>query len=78
MPRIYKIKEGAPPKATWSEENLRSAMETVKNGTLTVNRVSKQYNIPHRTLKRRLDTGNMKKVSLGKPPALGVENEKRV
>ncbi|KAK9703522.1 hypothetical protein QE152_g29310 [Popillia japonica] len=43
-----------------------------------VNEASRVFKIPSRTLRRRIASGNHQKVSGGKLPALGIENEKRL
>lgn len=78
MPRKYTRKPNVVPRATWSEEDLTNAMIMAKNGAMGVNQASRYYNIPSRTLRRRMKSGDTKKRSLGKPPVLGFENEKKL
>lgn len=78
MPRKYIRKQNIKPRATWSEADLKTAIGKVKSKELGINEASRRYQIPSRTLRRRMNLNLTKKVTLGKPPALGEENEIRL
>lgn len=78
MPRKDVRKQNIKPRAAWREEDLRTAINKIKSKELSINSASKRYNIPSRTLRRRLESNNLKKITLGKPPALGEYNEIRL
>lgn len=50
---------------SWSEENLKKAIDTIKNQSQSILQASKAYNIPFATLYRRYKKGNTHK-SLGR------------
>ncbi|CAH1984445.1 unnamed protein product [Acanthoscelides obtectus] len=52
MPNIYKRK--SLERAKWTEEQLKSAMSTVKDEGLSVHQAGKTYGIPRKTLERKL------------------------
>lgn len=62
MPRIYKR---ITNRASWSEDNLKEAVEMVNAYRTTAWQASKEYNIPCRTLRRRIAQNNTIKGSLG-------------
>ncbi|KAJ8934493.1 hypothetical protein NQ318_012469 [Aromia moschata] len=78
MPRKYVRKLSAAPRAQWTEEDLGNAITHVTNKSMGVNEASRVFKIPSRTLRRRISSGNHKKISCGKLPALGIDNEKRL
>ncbi|KAJ8938481.1 hypothetical protein NQ318_007117 [Aromia moschata] len=78
MPRKYVRKLSAAPRAQWTEKDLGNAITHVTNKSMGVNEASRVFNIPSRTLRRRISSGNHKKISCGKLPALGIDNEKRL
>lgn len=47
-----------PRRAPWTQENLRSAMAAVQRGQLTQRGAAERYNIPRRTLRNHLKSGN--------------------
>ncbi|CAH1965682.1 unnamed protein product [Acanthoscelides obtectus] len=51
MPNIYK--RTSLERAKWTEEQLKSAMSTVKDEGLSVRQAGKTYGIPRKTLERR-------------------------
>jgi len=75
MVRNYKRKSD---RASWSDESMKSAIEAVKNGTLSRRTAAASFGVPRSTLRRHLD-GKMKKEpgssSLGPPPILTTEQE---
>ncbi|GLV46060.1 hypothetical protein CBL_05146 [Carabus blaptoides fortunei] len=79
VPRKYVRKANVASRATWSEENLKTtAIIMVTTGAMGVNQASRFYNIPPRTLRRRIKSGDGTKKLLRRPPALGIQNEKRL
>lgn len=62
-------------RCSWSEENLRKAIELVKSGS-SVRKAGIMYGIPPKTLRRRVETGIYSKFSKSaNAPRLGQENE---
>ncbi|CAH1634666.1 unnamed protein product [Spodoptera littoralis] len=57
MPNYY-VRKSVAVRGTWSEEDLRSAMESVQRGNMSVYRASITYNIPRKTLERRVKLNN--------------------
>lgn len=51
--------ERTTDRGKWSEDNLRKAMDEVKNKGMSVLAASKQFNVPRKTLERRLKTGKI-------------------
>ncbi|KAJ3652633.1 hypothetical protein Zmor_018581 [Zophobas morio] len=78
MPRKYQRKQNVTPRVSWTEENLHLAIDKVKSKQLGVNEASREYSLPSRTLRRRIQANNSSKLVLGKPPALGKNNEDRL
>ncbi|CAH1988789.1 unnamed protein product [Acanthoscelides obtectus] len=48
-----------PRRAQWTQENIRSAMESVERGQLTQRGAADLYNIPRRTLRNHLKSGSI-------------------
>lgn len=71
MPRKYIRKTGAKPRATWTEEQLVTAIEKVQSGEISKREAQRSYNIPVRTLSRRIKSGNTHKGALGPDGKLG-------
>lgn len=71
MPRKYVRKVGAKPRATWTEEELVTAVEKVRAGEISKREAERRYNIPVRTLSRRIASGNIHKGALGPEGKLG-------
>lgn len=81
MPRIYKRKiptNGKKMRGDWSEENLREAVRRIYANEIGLNEAARYYEIPSRTLRRRMGTGNFCKGKLGPSCILGEENEKNL
>lgn len=76
MPTNYTAKPGSN-RGLWTEEDLKGAIEAVKNGT-SVRQASITFNIPRKTLERRVKTGNSTKGSMGPSGTLGNDNECRL
>ncbi|CAH1958482.1 unnamed protein product [Acanthoscelides obtectus] len=58
MPNIYKRK--SLERVKWTEEQLKSAMSTVKDEGLSVRQAGKTYGIPRKTLERRKNEDHKK------------------
>lgn len=53
-------------RATWTEEDLKNAIEAIYSKTMKVNAAAKNFGIPKATLIRRKRSGKLKKAgSLG-------------
>ncbi|CAH1984386.1 unnamed protein product [Acanthoscelides obtectus] len=73
MPNIYKIK--SLERAKWTEEQLKSAMSTVKDEGLSVHQTGRTYGIPRKTLEMRKNEDHKKK--LGPDTTFGAAHENR-
>ncbi|XP_045765299.1 chaetoglobosin A biosynthesis cluster protein C-like [Maniola jurtina] len=79
MPRRYKRKEGVRPRiVSWTTEALQNAFDEMDKNIMGINKISRQFGIPSRTLRRRYAAKNKTKLTLGKHPIFGFENEKRL
>ncbi|XP_030752807.1 uncharacterized protein LOC115879903 [Sitophilus oryzae] len=70
-------KSGSKPRkrgSTWDEDSLRRAMEAVQNNQLSTNAAALRFNIPRRTLRSHLLSGNSTK-SIGKTTILTKQLE---
>lgn len=65
MPRKYERKATAPQRASWTETQLLEAIKKIEAGEISQREAHRRYNIPPRTLKRRMSTGKLKKGALG-------------
>lgn len=74
MPNQY-VRKAVAVRGAWSQEDLKMAMEEVQNGRMSVYRASFIYNIPRKTLERRLKLNNDKKGPMGPSSTFGAENE---
>lgn len=61
-------------RATWSEDALLKALDSVKNG-MSLRKASSQYGIPRTTLLRRQSNLSIGKIALGGKPVLGDMEE---
>lgn len=70
------MSESKPRKrgSTWDEDNLRRAMEAVQDNQLSTNAAAFQFNIPRRTLRNHLVSGNSTKI-IGKTTILTKQLE---
>ncbi|CAH2086717.1 unnamed protein product [Euphydryas editha] len=73
MGRCYKRKTC---RASWTAEALNEAMSKVTSKELGINKASREYGIPSRTLRRHLASGKGKG-PLGRCPELSFEYEKK-
>jgi hypothetical protein len=64
MPTEY-IRKRNVNRGQWSEENLRKAVRKLKANEIPFREAERYYGIPARTLKRRLELGNLNKGRLG-------------
>lgn len=71
--RMPKIKEGAKYQKTYSQDDIRKALEAIKSG-IPVREVSRRFNIPRATLQFR-KSDKFKKTGFGPPPVLTSEEE---
>ncbi|XP_060808274.1 zinc finger and BTB domain-containing protein 24 isoform X2 [Amyelois transitella] len=73
---LKKMSESKPSKrgSTWDEESLRRAMEAVQNNQLSANAAALKFNIPRRTLRNHLSSGNSSKI-IGKTTILTKQLE---
>lgn len=78
MPTKYKRKIQAKPRRSWTVENLVEAVNKINNGEMGVNKASRVYKIPSRSLRRRKQSGNVNDIPLGPSGCLGPDNEKRL
>jgi hypothetical protein len=65
-------------KGGWHATSLVAAIEAVKNGNTTIRQAAKQYGIPYTTLHDRLKSGNISKISFGRPPIFTAPQEKEM
>ncbi|CAH1988327.1 unnamed protein product [Acanthoscelides obtectus] len=74
MPTEYKRK-GSVCRGKWSEQDLQQAIEAVQEGRVGVREAVRSFGVPNTTLRRRLRSGNHRKLPLGPVSTLGQENE---
>ncbi|CAH1975463.1 unnamed protein product [Acanthoscelides obtectus] len=72
MPRAY-IRRNV--RVQWSEEDLRNAVSDIHGGKGSVREISRTYDVPVRTLRRRMRSGNLNKVALGRKSLLSMVQE---
>ncbi|XP_050293801.1 tigger transposable element-derived protein 2-like [Anthonomus grandis grandis] len=72
MPRSYIRKNR---RVQWSEVDLRNAVNDIRAGKGSVREISRTYNVPVRTLMRRMRSGNLDKMALGRKGSLTMEQE---
>lgn len=75
MPRLYERKSN---RGAWTEEDLKAAFNAVINEGMSSYAASKHFNIPERTLRRRLQKNDDKKHGLGPKGVLGPDIEKKL
>jgi hypothetical protein len=76
MVRTYKRKT-LPP--SYSKEDLKTVMESVKSGRMTIYRAAKLYKIPKATLFKHVKgSRGVKSQMLGRPTALLFHEEKKI
>ncbi|CAH2016525.1 unnamed protein product [Acanthoscelides obtectus] len=76
MPNIYKRK--SLERAKWTEEQLKSAMSTVKDEELSVRQAGKTFGIPRKTLEKRIKQNEDHKKKLGPDTSFGAAHENRL
>lgn len=75
MPTEYKRKNSN--RGNYTEENLRRAIEAVRNGS-SVNGASKNYGIPRKTLERKIKNNLSTTGKMGPDSMLGEANENKL
>ncbi|XP_018359931.1 PREDICTED: uncharacterized protein LOC108759131 isoform X2 [Trachymyrmex cornetzi] len=75
MPRMYTRKTN---RATWSQDSLTEAIDQISQNKMNIWNASKYYDIPYRTLKRRINENNFNKGALGRPAFLGDHESKLI
>lgn len=75
MPSTY---SRTSDRGKWTEQQLNDAINAVISNSMGINEASRNYNIPSRTLRRRIKNGVTKKVGMGRAPILGYENERKL
>jgi hypothetical protein len=65
-------------KGGWHATSLVAALEALKNGNITIRQTAKQYGIPYTTPHDRLKSGNISKISFGRPPIFTAPQEKEM
>lgn len=75
MPRVYTRKTD---RASWSQEDLNNALHAVIEEKVKIREAGRRFNIPERTLRRRLISRNFEKRKLGPSSCLGYEAEKKL
>ncbi|XP_063226226.1 uncharacterized protein LOC134533020 isoform X1 [Bacillus rossius redtenbacheri] len=75
MPRVDTRKTD---RAAWSQEDLNNAMHAVIEDKVKIREAGRRFNIPERTLRRRLISRNFEKRNLGPSSCLGYEAEKKL
>ncbi|CAH1971737.1 unnamed protein product [Acanthoscelides obtectus] len=76
MPNIYKRK--SLERAKWTEEQLKSAMSTVKDEELSVRQAGKTFGIPRKTLEKQIKQNEDHKKKLGPDTSFGAAHENRL
>ncbi|KAJ8946650.1 hypothetical protein NQ314_008822 [Rhamnusium bicolor] len=77
MVRNYKRKTQRA--SQYSQDDLATAVAEIKRGVMTIYRAQKLYNIPKTPLLYHVNgTRGMKSKSQGRPPAIRIEDEKRL
>lgn len=77
MPNKYIPKAGSS-RGSWKEEDLKNAINKVNNDGYSVRKASMEFNIPRKTLERKLKTGCDSKIPMGPSSCLGTANELRL
>lgn len=65
-------------RGSWTVENLKKAIVAVTEENFSIRRAADAYEIPERTLHRRLQSKNFEKIPLGPRPQLGLEVETKL
>lgn len=76
MPTKYTRKPGVA-RGLWTQENLLRAIEAVENGS-SIRNAAVTFDIPRKTLERRIKTGKTVKGNMGPDCILGKDNERRL
>jgi len=76
MPTFYGPRK--TKKASWTQEDLNKALTAIQDQNIAIRTAAKNNNIPEKTLRNRIKTGNFVKGTLGKKCHLGEETEKQL
>lgn len=74
MPKYVRISN----RGNWTQEQLSSALNVIKNENISVYTAAITFNIPRKTSERHLKKNNPRKGRLGPGITLGFENERRL
>ena len=65
MPRTYQpSKRGKRDYPAYTEETLQKCLEAVRSGSLSINKATKEYNIPRGTIQNKLKNNHSKSVAV--------------
>ena len=74
MPRTYQSrKRGKRDYLAYTEETLQKCLEAVRSGSLSINKATKEYNIPRGTIQNKLK--NIHSKSVGRPTVFRKREE---
>lgn len=76
MPTFYGPRKSN--RALWNQEDLNKAVNAVRVDKTSVRKAARDNNIPEKTLRNRLATGNFVKGTLGEKPLLGEDGERKL
>ena len=76
MPTFYVRK--CPSRGSWTQEDLNSAVDNISRGVMSTWEAAKNFKIPYRTLKRRIEKNNTEKKRMGPDSFLGEEAENKL
>lgn len=77
MPNKY-TRKAVNLRGNWTQEDLTHAIRSVVEENSSVRQASIQYNVPRKTLERRIKTGNSLKGNMGPSSAFGSAHENRL
>lgn len=77
MPTEYKRKEDSN-RGQWLHQDLLDAIRAVKNEGISMRAASKKFQVPARTLRRRIELADYSCKTLGHPASLGPDNERKI
>ena len=73
IPRTYKPRQRGKQHLSYSPETLEECIESVKSGTLSINKASKTFNIPKGTIQNKMK--NIHPKSVGPPTTITRHKE---
>lgn len=74
MPKYVRVSN----RGNWTQEQLSNALNAIKIENMSVYRAVITFNIPRKTLERRLKKNNPRKGHLGPGTTFSLENERRL